>query len=186
MITQRFRSLVWVAGAAAAATGLYIVSLQVASERARLEAVDRQIANAERDIRQLQTELGTRASLRQLERWNGESLALKTPTAGQFLSSETALSQIDGLSLPKDGFAPPPVLVAAAKRSVEGEAVVAQGEAAARPLAAVRPAPVVAAAPATKAERVAMLDRTLIDRRSLGDIAASAKREAEGKGKPAP
>jgi hypothetical protein len=186
MITQRFRSLVWVAGAAAAATGLYIVSLQVASERARLEAVDQQIAAAERDIRQLQTELGTRASLRQLERWNGESLALKTPTAGQFLPSETALSQIDGLSLPKDGFAPPPVLVAAAKRSVEGNAASAQSEPRGRPLATVQPAPLVTRAPATKAERVALLDRTLIDRRSLGDIAASAKRETEAKGKPTP
>ena len=68
MIAHRFRPVVWVVGCAVAATALYTVSLGVASERTRLEDLDHKIAMTHRDIRQLQTELGTRASLRQLER----------------------------------------------------------------------------------------------------------------------
>jgi hypothetical protein len=112
MIAQRFRSVGWVAGVAVAATGLYIISLQVATERGRLEAVDRKIAATKRDIRQLQTEMGTRASLRQLERWNGEVLSLSTPGANQFLPGEDSISSIDHGSFGSAGTAPPPVMAA--------------------------------------------------------------------------
>ena len=112
MIAQRFRPVVWVVGCSFAATALYTVSLGVASERTRLEELDQSIAMTRRDIRQLQTEMGTRASLRQLERWNGEVLALAAPSAAQFRATETALRTIDGSALPADGFAPPPVMVA--------------------------------------------------------------------------
>lgn len=114
MIAHRFRPVVWVVGCAFAATALYTVSLSVAAERARLEKVDRQIANTQNEIRQLQTELGTRASLRQLERWNNEVLALGAPKAGQFRATETALQTLDGGILPASFGAPAPVMVAAA------------------------------------------------------------------------
>ncbi len=114
MIAHRFRPVVWVVGCAFAATALYTVSLSVAAERARLEKVDRQIANTQNEIRQLQTELGTRASLRQLERWNSEVLALGAPKAGQFRATETALQTLDGGILPASVGAPAPVMVAAA------------------------------------------------------------------------
>lgn len=108
MITQRFRPVGWVAGVALAATALYLVSLQVATERGRLEAIDRQIALTKRDIRRLQTEMGTRASLRQLERWNGEVLALSAPQAGQFLDDEASLDSLDHDKLDRK----PPILPA--------------------------------------------------------------------------
>ncbi len=111
MIAQRFRPVGWVAGVAAAATALYMISLQVASERGRLEAIDRKIAATHRDIRQLQTEIGTRASLRQLERWNGEVLALSAPNVQQFLQGEHALDSVDQTKL-GTAAAPPPVMVA--------------------------------------------------------------------------
>ena len=94
MIAQRFRALGWVAGIASAATGLYIVSLQVAAERAKLEAVDRRIAAAHRDMLQLKTELSTRASFRQLERWNEDDLSMAAPKATQYLHSETELASL--------------------------------------------------------------------------------------------
>ena len=95
MIAQRLRPIGWVAAVAVAALTFYLVSLRVAAERGALEAVDRQIVYAQRDIRRLQTELGTRASLRQLERWNGEALALSAPRAGQYLESEFQLAAFD-------------------------------------------------------------------------------------------
>lgn len=114
MIAHRFRPVVWVVGCAFAATALYTVSLSVAAERARLEKVDQQIADTQSDIRQLQTEMGTRASLRQLERWNSEVLALGAPKAGQFRATETALQTLDGGTLPAGAGAPAPVMMAAA------------------------------------------------------------------------
>ena len=95
MIARRFSALGWVAGVASAATGLYLVSLQVAAERAKLEAVEHRIASTQREMRQLQTELGTRASLRQLEKWNAETLSLAAPKAGQFLKAEYQLASLD-------------------------------------------------------------------------------------------
>ncbi len=112
MIAQRFRPVGWVAGVAVAATALYMISLKVASERGRLESIDRQISRTHRDIRQLQTELGTRASLRQLERWNLEALALSAPQAGQYLPGEQALGSADQGALGDHPAAPPPVMTA--------------------------------------------------------------------------
>jgi hypothetical protein len=195
MITQRFRPVAWVAGVAFAATALYMVSLRVATERGRLETIDRKIVSTKREIRQLQTEFGTRASLRQLERWNGEVLALSSPGANQFLPGEAALAKVDGLKLPTNGFAPPPVMVAETAEApnpnvapVAGAAV-AQAEPApvaapavppkppekaqvAKPVPIARrdiePHPSVRPVP-TRAERIAMLDQTLVNRDRLMD-----------------
>jgi hypothetical protein len=112
MIAQRFRSVGWVAGVAFAAILLYIISLQVATERGRLEAIDRKIAMTKRDIRQLQTEMGTRASLRQLERWNGDVLALSSPGASQYLSGEDDISKIDRSNFGVANAPPPPMMAA--------------------------------------------------------------------------
>jgi hypothetical protein len=68
-----------------AALACYLVSLNVASERAKLEAVEEKIVLAQRDIRVLQTEIGTRGRLAQLERWNARFIRLAAPSADQFV-----------------------------------------------------------------------------------------------------
>lgn len=206
MIAHKFRPVVWVVGCAFAATALYTVSLGVASERTRMEDLDQQIAMTQRDIRQLQTEMGTRASLRQLERWNVEALALSAPKAGQFRATESALKSIDGGTLPVDGFTPPPVMVAAATRPATAPAAPAEQKIAmASTPAALAPAstsktvsskPQATAgkttpnkATAAKAQRFAMLDRALVDKRTFNEIlvrAESESRTGAGKGKTAP
>lgn len=80
-----FRSLFMAAGVAGAALGCYLVSLNVASERAALEQVESRIVSVERDIRVLETEIGTRGRLAQLERWNARVIRLSAPTADQFV-----------------------------------------------------------------------------------------------------
>ncbi len=210
MIAHRFRPVVWVVGCAFAATALYTVSLGVASERTKLEDLNQEIARTERDIRQLQTEMGTRASLRQLERWNGDVLALTAPKAGQFRATEAALKSIDGNALPSDSFAPPPVMVAAATRTTPPSTPAAVSATAASATKAVQTAAVVKAErpqmattkvaevkpaetkPAagkqatTKVQRFAMLDRALVDKRTLNEIMVRAENESRtggGKGK---
>jgi hypothetical protein len=85
MSARSFRSVFMVASCAGAALGCYLVSLNVASERAALEDVESQIVMAQRDIRLLQTEIGTRGRLAQLERWNVKVLALSAQNADQFV-----------------------------------------------------------------------------------------------------
>lgn len=195
MIAQRFRPVGWVAGVAVAACALYMISLQVASERGKLEEIDRKISSTKREIRQLQTEVGTRASLRQLERWNGDVLALSAPTAGQYLSGEAALATLDRKRLGPAGAAPPPVMMAV--MAAEQDAPIVE-----KPLlAAITGA--VPLKPLTKADRVvqqaiaprsqstaakqrptppiklASVNGNLLDRGTLGDIARKAGRERE-------
>ncbi|MCJ7421632.1 hypothetical protein [Sphingomicrobium astaxanthinifaciens] len=82
-----FGSILWTAGIAVAVLACYLVSLQVASSRADLEEVERQIALTTREIRTLETEIGTRGRLAQLERWNVNFLKLSAPQADQFAAS---------------------------------------------------------------------------------------------------
>ena len=83
MIARSFRSVGWVAGIGAAALGCYMLSLQVAAERADLARVEGRILQTRQAIRNLQTELGTRGRMSQLESWNAEVLALSAPVAAQ-------------------------------------------------------------------------------------------------------
>ncbi|HXH16483.1 MAG TPA: hypothetical protein VNJ10_10170 [Sphingomonas sp.] len=99
----RMKGVGWFGGCVAVVLGFYLVSLQVAAERKKLEAVNGQIRVAQRDIRALETEFDTRGNLAQLERWNGDTLALSAPTAGQFVVSEAALASLDVNSLGVDG-----------------------------------------------------------------------------------
>ena len=94
MSARSFRSVFMVASCAGAALGCYLVSLRVASERAALESVETQIVLAQRDIRLLQTEIGTRGRLAQLERWNVKVLALSAPSADQILDGGFALAKL--------------------------------------------------------------------------------------------
>ena len=107
---MRFRAVAWSLGISGAATGLYLISLQVAAERGRLEQTETKIMLAKADMRRLNTELGTRGSLRQLEQWNGEVLALSTPKASQYLQGRVQLASLDGATL--DRVAGPAQLIA--------------------------------------------------------------------------
>jgi len=94
MSARSFRSVFMVASCAGAALGCYLVSLRVASERSALEGVETQIVTTQRDIRLLQTEIGTRGRLAQLERWNVKVLALSAPAADQFLNGSFELAKL--------------------------------------------------------------------------------------------
>ncbi|HEY4070700.1 MAG TPA: hypothetical protein VGM04_03980 [Sphingomicrobium sp.] len=94
MSARSFGSLFMVASCAGAALGCYLVSLRVASERAALENVETKIVMAQRDLRMLQTEIGTRGRLSQLERWNAGAFSLSAPNANQFIEGGFQLAQL--------------------------------------------------------------------------------------------
>lgn len=183
MITQRFRPVGWVASVAVAATMLYLISLQVASERGRLEAIDKKISSTKREIRQLQTEMGTRASLRQLERWNGEVLALSAPNAGQFLNDERALASVDRSAVGTATRSAPMVSVAATQNEpAAAPSLVEQIASVATPAPPVklskqdRAVQKAMAMPKRGGNRVALADDALLDRGALEKAAKSEAR----------
>ena len=92
MSVRGFGSLFMAASVAGAALGCYLVSLTVASERAELEAVEARIVTTQRQIRTLQTEIGTRGRLAQLERWNANFIRLSAPSADQILEGSFQLA----------------------------------------------------------------------------------------------
>ncbi len=94
MSTHGFRSVYMAASVVGAALACYLVSLNVASERAKLEDVEEKIVLAQRHIRVLQTEIGTRGRLAQLERWNARFIRLSAPSADQFVEGGFQLAAL--------------------------------------------------------------------------------------------
>jgi hypothetical protein len=115
-----FREVGWVIAVAGTTLGCYMVNLRVATERTALEEVSNQIVLAQRDIRVLQTEIGTRGRLEQLESWNVRVLALSAPQAHQFLEGGY---QLASLTAPKKTIDPaaPVVLATAPAPSQQAE-----------------------------------------------------------------
>ena len=177
------------------APACYLVSSQVAAERSKVEAVERAIAKAHKDIRGLETEFDTRANLAQLERWNGEVMRYTAPTPRQFLASDTELAAlrpmegdgtaeryaamvvpqglpevVAGAKVASDAVAP--VKTAVAEKAAPAPVTVA-AVAGAKPRRAAAPAPVVA-----KDKAVAALDSKLLKDSSFGDLMQGVRAEA--------
>ncbi len=127
MSGRSFKSFFMVASCAGAALSCYLVSLRVASERAALEDVETRIVLAQRDLRVLQTEIGTRGRLAQLERWNASVLALSAPSHDQFLKGGFELARLARPEKAVD-FEAPVVLAAAPKPDAPKVGEVEQSE----------------------------------------------------------
>ena len=190
---QRLTGLGWLLSCVVVVLGCYMVSLSVASERNKLVRMNAKIAQAERDLRALGTEFDTRANMVQLERWNGEVLALTAPTATQFVRDETQFAALvrspgagpdvkmaalvvpAGVTPIQTANAAAVVVVAATPTPTPAVARVAVVQDA--PPALVEPVRRTPAA-ASKAKAVAMLDRQLLSDATLGDIVRGARAEA--------
>lgn len=94
MSAHGFKSVYTVGAIAGTALACYLINLHVASERAALESVENRIVLAQRDIRMLNTEVGTRGRLAQLERWNVKVIRLSAPSAEQFVDSTFQLATL--------------------------------------------------------------------------------------------
>lgn len=189
----------WFLTGVVVAPACYLVSSQVAAERSKVEAVERAIAKARKDIRGLETEFDTRANLAQLERWNGEVMRYTAPTPRQFLASDSELAGLrpmegDGMAERYAAMIVPqgmPDVVAGAARTAS-DAVTAPAPKPAGVVATakvdkvetVAPRPELAAVVAAptrvaKDEAVAMLDRKLLKDSSFGDLMKGVRAEAK-------
>jgi len=170
MILRSFKSVAWVAGVGAAALSCYMLSLKVAAERAELAGVESRIVATQRAIRDLQTELGTRGRLQQLENWNAEVLALSAPAAGQYVENELLLARFETRDTP--------AAVEAPVRMASAETAPQQAPHAEAPAAVQR-----AVAPATPARAPS---QPAIRRASLTTAPAAPVRAERPKPAPAP
>lgn len=203
MIALAWKMLVWFGVGVALALGVLIVPLHVAAERKKLDATTTQVAQAERDIRALETEFETRANIAQLEKWNGDTLRLAAPVAGQYLRDEAALASLDfhaplnaggadvqmaAAIVPQQAVAPTaspaanptaPVAMAAVDNSVSAAPSPTSATTTHAPaVRATAPIRTAAVAARPRAQAVAMLDRKLLSDTMLGDLTSGASAEA--------
>lgn len=178
---HRLKGLGWFGGCMVVTLGFYLVSLQVAAERKKLEQLDAKIAAAEREIRALETEFDTRASLAQLERWNGDTLALVAPTARQFVRDDAQFAAISFRpAAPGSGEVRTAALVVPAFVAQVQAPTVTPATAPAAPVTVKVVAVKVASAKPVvrKMQAVAMLDGGLLSDSTLGDLVSGARSEA--------
>lgn len=90
-----FKGIGWFTFTVAFALGSYLATSQGALERGKLDRIEAQIADANKDIRDLDTEFDARANMIQLGEWNGAVFKLAAPGARQFVASEAALADLD-------------------------------------------------------------------------------------------
>lgn len=189
MATGKFTGFGWLLGIATVSPACYMVSSQVAAERGRVEAVERAIHEARRDIRGLETEFDTRANLAQLERWNGDVLALSAPRPEQYLSSDATLTalrpfaggqQFASLVVPAatDPIAPPVEAVAATASAAPAvvTAALASPPAVETARATVHQA-VARRVVAGQVQAVAMIEGKLLSESTFGDLVSGARAE---------
>ncbi len=194
VVVHRFRWFGWFVLCVGVILGCYLMSSRVAAERNRLADIESSIATTQRDIKALETEFDTRASYVQLQRWNGDTLKLSAPTAGQYVHDGETLAAVDfnapGAAQPArsgiqtaaavipsmpDQPAPadapaPPAPTAPAKIKAAVAMVSAPVGAKVQPAAAkatVKP----------KAATVALLDRKLLSDSTIGSLTRGARGE---------
>ena len=177
-----FREVGWVAAVAGTALGCYMVSLKVASERAALEQVENRIVLAQRDIRLLQTEIGTRGRLAQLEQWNVKVLALSAPKANQFLEGSFQLAT---LAAPHKVVDPQAPVVLASAPAGPPAAPVTNGDDSVAGVPSISSAPTTAVAPAPKVASPSEMMHVASLRHDLGAAAPGLKPQQKVVEKPA-
>ncbi|MET3712963.1 hypothetical protein ABIC65_003682 [Sphingomonas trueperi] len=158
MAVYGFRGLGWFLCGVIVAPTCYMVTSHGAAERAKLRAMDSAIVQAHKDIRGLETEFDTRANMAQIERWNGDVLAMNAPQPQQYLASASGLAALDQPAPAAPGDAKVetaalviptgqrPVETAAVAQSVATAAAVPVKAAASKPVATASAAPVKAVA----------------------------------------
>lgn len=203
MIARGFQPVGWVAAVGGAALGCYMLSLQVAAARADVTHLDRQIVAAQQQIRSLQTELGTRGRMQQLEAWNDDVLALSAPTSSQFVADHASLARYDvrepqvadqtaqvrlaaapapvaspAVPAPQHAVAPAPAATTPALAPVVRRASLTTLPAAA-PARVTAPAPVRTAAVKTAPVRARSAPSSLLSDRTARDLRVAARAERD-------
>ena len=177
MAVSGFKGFGWILCLATVSPACYMVSSRVAAERGRVEAVEYAILQARKDIRGLETEFDTRANMTQLERWNGEVLALSAPRPDQYLASDVALASLRPLDDTAQRYAAMVVPSATPDAPVLQPAVALVSPAAITTAHAAVETAVARNVTRGKTQAVAMIERGLLSESTVGDLVSSARAE---------
>ncbi len=179
---KRLQSIMWILVVAMGALSAYLISLRVATERNAVHDVIDQIRWTRADIRYLEAEFGSRASMRQLAAWNQNDLRLYVPSPTQYLPNERALANLDRIEPAGEGYAPPPVMTAMAAQVARQPVQIAQAEApVAAPVKAPGASKAAADAPARSAGAAFSLIKTASAAEPRTKTDSKAKTPAEDK-----
>ncbi len=91
---KRVKNFGWVALVAIVLISLYPLSLSVGAVRSDLRQTEYDILRVKKEMRYLETEFATRASMQQLEQWNTLDYGYIAPTAAQYLDGERSLANL--------------------------------------------------------------------------------------------
>lgn len=94
LAVKRLKTIGWIALIFIVAIALYPLSLSVATLRSDLTRTEREIQRTRAEIRYLETEFATRASLTQLAMWNDLEYGYEAPSAAQYLDGERELANL--------------------------------------------------------------------------------------------
>lgn len=94
LAVKRLKTIGWIALIFIVAIALYPLSLSVATLRSDLARVERDILRTRAELRYLETEFATRASLTQLAMWNDLEYGYEAPSAAQYLDGERELANL--------------------------------------------------------------------------------------------
>jgi len=94
MISNRARSLGWMAVLAVCFALVVVLSFKVHAVKSEVLLAERQVIALKRETLLLETEFQTRASQRQLSEWNTVEFGYGAPRAGQFLDGERQLASL--------------------------------------------------------------------------------------------
>jgi hypothetical protein len=94
LAVKRLKTIGWIALIFIVAIALYPLSLSVATLRSDLNRVERDILRTRAELRYLETEFATRASLTQLAMWNDLEYGYEAPSAAQYLDGERELANL--------------------------------------------------------------------------------------------
>ncbi len=103
------RSALMVALTVAVCTGCYSATYYGVEQRGEIEKLHRSLARHDRAIRNLEAEVGTRARLPLLERWNEKVLQMSAPAVGQFMRSPVQLVSLVAPAAPVEPMVQPAI-----------------------------------------------------------------------------
>lgn len=119
---QYLSAIAWIAATTAVVAGAQIVTTKAAAERRTVTKLNIELVENTVRIRELEAELGTRAGMPELQRWNDAVFQLSAPQGAQILQSPLQLASFAAQPVPHAAPAGPSVQFAITRPDVPGAA----------------------------------------------------------------
>ncbi|MBU6165158.1 MAG: hypothetical protein KGQ52_03385 [Alphaproteobacteria bacterium] len=89
---QYLSAVLWIAGTTVVVAGAQVITTRAAAERREVTRLNIELVDNKVRIRELEAELGTRAGMPEMQRWNDLVFQMAAPQSGQILRSPVQLA----------------------------------------------------------------------------------------------